>query len=310
MNILFTNIGRRNYLVEFAKSIIGTKIFVSDSDQYASAVLEEDITYIQTPWVSINPKSYLEFLLGKCLMHKIDLIIPLMDFELPILSLNKEKFKSNGILICISDNFLVENTLNKIKTYNQFSKFINIPKVFEKIECAPSSRKLIKKKIMGSGSFGMEICNDKNSIINFSEGKDMLQLFIEGDEFGMDILNDLNGNFVHASFRRKNSMRSGETDQATTFFDKDFWELAIYLSKLFKHVGNIDIDLIKEYCTDRIYIIDVNPRFGGGYPFTHMSGHNYLKAIMDMHLGNDYKIKKIGKNIRASKGIKVNFSDY
>ena len=95
----------------------------------------------------------------------------------------------------------------------------------------------------------------------------MLQLFIEGEEFGMDILNDLEGNFVHASFRKKDSMRAGETDKATTFFNQEFWELAISLSKLFKHIGIIDIDLIKENDTGR-FIIDINPRFGGGYPFT------------------------------------------
>ena len=233
-----------------------------------------------------------------------------MDFELPILSLSKDRFKSHGISICISDNFLIENTLNKIKTYNKFSKFINIPKVFENIDQAPESEKLIMKRIIGSGSLGIEICDNKNSVNNFCEGRDMLQLFIEGEEFGMDILNDLEGNFVHASFRKKDSIRSGETDKATTFFNQEFWELAISLSRLFKHIGSIDIDFIKETDTGEIFIIDINPRFGGGYPFTHLSGHNYLKAIIAMYLGNDYELKKIGKNIKASKGIKINFANY
>ena len=41
MKILFTNIGRRNYLIDFTKSLIGTQIYVTDSDKYASAVLEK-----------------------------------------------------------------------------------------------------------------------------------------------------------------------------------------------------------------------------------------------------------------------------
>ena len=47
MKILFTNIGRRNYLIDFTKSLIGTQIYVSDSDKYASAVLEKNIVFQQ-----------------------------------------------------------------------------------------------------------------------------------------------------------------------------------------------------------------------------------------------------------------------
>ena len=86
-----------------------------------------------------------------------------------------------------------------------------------------------------------------------------MQEQIIGDEYGMDILNDLEGNFVHASFRKKLSMRAGETDKAITFFEEELWNLAISLSKVFRHIGNIDIDFIKENDTDKIFIIDINP---------------------------------------------------
>ena len=79
------------------------------------------------------------------------------------------------------------------------------------------------------------------------------------------------------------------------------------LSITIRHKKNL---LLKSYYLILIFIIDINPRFGGGYPFTHLSGHNYLKAIIAMYLGNDYELKKIGKNIKASKGIKINFANY
>ena len=48
--------------------------------------------------------------------------------------------------------------------------------------------------------------------------------------------------------------------------------------KISKHVGNLDCDVIKNQNSE-LYFIDFNPRFGGGYPFTHLSGYNFIKAI-------------------------------
>ena len=55
MNILFTNIGRRNYLIDFANSIEGIKIFASDCDEIASGALEKNVMFFRTPQVSNNP---------------------------------------------------------------------------------------------------------------------------------------------------------------------------------------------------------------------------------------------------------------
>ena len=43
MNLLFTNIGRRNYLLDFSRSIDKLNLFVSDSDELAPGVLDDDI---------------------------------------------------------------------------------------------------------------------------------------------------------------------------------------------------------------------------------------------------------------------------
>ena len=305
MNLLFTNIGRRNYLIDFSRSIDKLNLFVSDSDELAPGVLEDDIKFIRTPRVSNDHQYYVDFLLEKCISNNIDIVFPLLDYELPIISKNKDKFLSKNIFVCISDFDFINNTLNKLKTYQNYKHLINFPKTYTKKEEIPPDIKILKKKIIGSASIGIEFYKDKSTISNFCEGVDILQEQIIGDEYGMDILNDLEVNFVHSSFRKKLSMRAGETDKAITFFEEELWNLAISLSKTFRHIGNIDIDFIKENDTDKIFIIDINPRFGGGYPFTHLSGYNYIESIINMILKKDFSIKKFKKSIKASKGIKV-----
>ena len=51
------------------------------------------------------------------------------------------------------------------------------------------------------------------------------------------------------------------------------------------HIGNLDVDLIKR--GKDIYIIDLNPRFGGGYPATHLIGVNLLDVIIKLVAGED-----------------------
>ena len=52
----------------------------------------------------------------------------------------------------------------------------------------------------------------------FKNGVDLLQKYIKGKEYGMDILNDLNGNYLHSFTREKLLMRNGETDKAKAVY--------------------------------------------------------------------------------------------
>ena len=45
------------------------------------------------------------------------------------------------------------------------------------------------------------------------------------------------------------------------------------------HIGNLDVDIMQrangDYC-----VLELNPRFGGGYPFSYEAGVNMPKAII------------------------------
>ena len=80
--------------------------------------------------------------------------------------------------------------------------------------------------------------------------------------------------------------------------------MAKKISRIFKHVGNLDIDFVEDI-NGEIYFIDFNPRFGGGYPLTHISGFNFLKAIIVLVIDKPVKFPKKKKNITLMKGISI-----
>lgn len=310
INILFTNAGRRTYLIKYAIDLIkdgyDLNIYVSDTSKYtASFWVDSSIRRIITPKVKGNEKEYIDALMEECIKSNIGIIIPLMDYEIPFLSKNINKFKSIGIKVIVSDYKLVNSLLNKEKTEKLCIKSgINYPKTWYSINKFNGVFPLIKKNIYGSGSVGLTVIRDKNQLVNFKEGKEILQQFIDGQEYGIDILNDLNGNFLHCCVKKKILMRSGETDKAEIINNEKYVAYAKKISKSFRHVGNLDVDFIEER-NGNIYFIDFNPRFGGLYPFTHLSGCNYLKILIDICLNRKFQLPAKPNEISGMKGITV-----
>jgi carbamoyl-phosphate synthase large subunit len=106
----------------------------------------------------------------------------------------------------------------------------------------------------------------------------VLQEWLPGPEYGIDVVNDLHGRHVTTFCRRKLGMRAGETDRAVTVVDAQLEELGKAIGQRLGHVGNLDCDLI---ATDRGWLVlDLNPRFGGGYPFSHLAGANLPAALI------------------------------
>lgn len=89
-------------------------------------------------------------------------------------------------------------------------------------------------------------------------------------------------------------MRAGETDKAMSVIDPEFEVLGKKISENLKHIGNLDCDVFKS--KDNLYVLELNPRFGGGYPFSHEAGINTAAIYIEWLLGrrdisrfNNYK---------------------
>jgi carbamoyl-phosphate synthase large subunit len=65
-------------------------------------------------------------------------------------------------------------------------------------------------------------------------------------------------------------MRSGETDVAITVKEPKLESLGKMLGEITQHPANMDVDVFFDG-TDA-YILEMNARFGGGYPFSHLAG--------------------------------------
>jgi carbamoyl-phosphate synthase large subunit len=310
MKVLFTNVGRRTYMVEFVLNLIGEsypiELHVSDCTLISAAMhVSSKVKVHLLPQVLENPEYYLHNLLALCKREQFEVIFPLSDLDTLLLSKFHQEFERIGCRVIVSDQRTIERCNDKRLTHEICrATGIPTPNAWFSSSDYDGTFPVIQKHIFGSGSSGLKVLERSSDLENFVSGQDMLQQLIIGDEFGLDILNDLKGNLVAVCAKRKLSMRSGETDKAEIIVDPELLDLGKRISNMFRHVGNLDCDILRNK-QGELFCIDFNPRFGGGYPATHLAGFNYIKAVLDMVQKRPYSLPQYPKMVTVIKGISL-----
>ena len=314
MKALFTNAGRRTYLVEFGLDLEATgypvQIHVSDCSEFNAAmhVAPTGRAHLLPPVLN-DPELYVAGLLDLVERERFEVIFPLSDLDPMILSERRDEFAQRGCQLIVSASDVIARCNDKRLTF-QFCREAGLPTP----ECwgDPASYDgpfpAIQKPILGSGSSGLIRVNDRGGFLGFRTGHDMIQPYIEGTEYGLDILNNLKGEFVAVCVKEKLLMRAGETDKAKVIRDPDLERLGVAIAMAFRHIGNLDCDVLRAH-SGALYCIDFNPRFGGGYPATHLAGFNYLRAILDMVRGQHLNLPSAPRPVVVMKGISLYWCD-
>ena len=317
MNILFTCAGRRTYLLKYFKENMAEsdKVVATDLSLTAPAMQVADVK-LQVP--AVYDPEYIDITLKICEEHNIDALFSLNDLELPILANNKGKFEALGVKLVVSDPKVIDIAFDKYKTAQWVESLgLLAPKTYVRLEdCKKAlaagevSFPLFLKPRWGSGSIGLETIADmeeleiyygllmkkikKTILATASVGEEyiMIQEKLTGCEFGLDVMNDLNKN-LGVSVKQKLAMRSGETDKAITVDLPEVREIGRKIGENLGHIGNLDVDIMQRadgaYC-----VLELNPRFGGGFPFSYEAGVNFPKVLVQLMKGEriDAKLLK------------------
>jgi len=280
----------------------GDKVIATDMQLSAPALQIADVK-LQVP--AVYADDYISRTLDICKRYSIDALISLNDLELPILAEQKARFDELGVKVIVSDPRVIDICFDKYKTAQWVEGLgLNAPKTYVTLEDAKKALAnreiafpLFLKPRWGSGSIGLETVEDmeelndvyqllfkkikKTILATASVGEEyiMIQEKLTGNEYGLDVMNDLDGNFIEVSVKQKLAMRAGETDKAVTVDLPEVREFGAIIGRNLGHVGNLDVDIMQrangDYC-----VLELNPRFGGGFPFSYEAGVNLPKAIL------------------------------
>ncbi|MGO1466505.1 MAG: ATP-grasp domain-containing protein [Microbacteriaceae bacterium] len=304
LNILLSSAGRRPYLVEWFREALtlnelSGRVILADSDAFAPASGFADAHISAVPVQEAGYEAWLRSTLEE---HRIGLAVSVNDFELSRWSRLPEDFGALVRLSAHTQSF-VEDKLETASVLGEAG--LNVPPTWTGRDLGEvGNGPVIIKSRFGSGSRGLRVSQGAgvDDVVRkvASEMYDRMGQRIEdsamalenvivqpqltGQEFGLDIVNDLSGRFVSVLARRKVAMRAGETDKAVTVDAAPFINVGRQISEVLGHRGLIDVDVFQDDA-GVISVIDVNPRFGGGYPFSHVAGARVPAAYAAWSVG-------------------------
>ncbi len=308
MNILITSAGRRAYLIDYFKNTDGiNKVYASNS-AYSIALQRAD-GYLITPL--IYSERYISTIIEFCLINDIKTVVSLFDIDLPVLAAHKNEFEANGIHVIVSDYDFVMICNDKWKTNGFLKKsdintpctYIDKKDLINALDCGRCKFPVIIKPRWGTGSIGIHVAYSyeeldvlekiclreihdsylKYESMQTPEQPIIYQQFVNGTEYKLNIINNLNGEYVKTFAIKKNAIRSGETDIGITVNPSRFNDIAKKISEQSRHIGILSVDCI--ISDNNIYVIEFNCRICGIYPILHLAGLNYIQQLVNWLLG-------------------------
>lgn len=285
-NILLTAIGKRVQLIKHLKKnfkVMGVDV------SYNNPALSFVDRFYQVP--RYDDAEYVQALLELCRNEDIKLVIPLYEKEFDVLVQNKELFQSLGTTLLLSDKSIIDICNNKMNTYKFFkSNDILTPDSYTKAEVQNKEDivfPMLIKPVDGMGSQGVYKINNKKELVFFVDyiPNPIIQEFIEGIEYTVDVLCDFFGNIISIVPRQRIEIRSGEVSKSKTVKDNRIINATRLTVEKLKRYGKVTGPMTVQCIVDhnnKIYFIEINPRFGGGVPLTFEAGVDYGFKLLEM----------------------------
>ncbi|MFI3246990.1 MAG: ATP-grasp domain-containing protein [Ferrimonas sp.] len=290
-NILVCSAGRRVDLVRsFSKSlkdyIHDGKVFCTDMNPELSAACYISDGFFKSP--RVTDIGYIDFLLEECIENEIGLVIPTIDTELILFSENKDLFKEHDITLLISDAELISLCRDKRETTKLFGELnIDRPIIYDKDHlrfpcfCKPYD---------GSCSIGAIAVNESSELTKdlLSNPKNIFMELIPKSycEYTIDAYYTNNGILKCLVPRKRLEVRGGEVSKGVTRKNFVYDYLLKRVSTLKGAMGCITFQLFVNEDNKLIKGLEINPRFGGGYPLSHDSGARFTDWLVQEYFCN------------------------
>lgn len=290
MKLLFTSVGRRVELLQAfrdaaEKTGIGLTLCGADISDTAPALFFCDEKYTVP---RINSGDYIPALLEICKKEDITAIVPTIDTDLLILAQNRECFAEVGTTVVISDPEKIRVCRDKRLTAEFFTECgLKAPMTFDDVEKYDMGFPAFIKPKDGSSSINAFKVENEDSLRSYASRIDdyIIQPFVEGTEYTVDIFCDLDGRPVFITPRIRLAVRSGEVLKTEIRKDESIISEMLSFIEKYKPRGAVTVQLIQNNATGENWYIEINPRFGGGAPLSMKAGADAAAAMLRMLSG-------------------------
>jgi carbamoyl-phosphate synthase large subunit len=288
-NVLLLSAGRRVELIKAFKQELHLRglnslMFATDLKPEMSAACQLADQVFALPRVTAH--GYMDELLALCLKHKVGLVVPTIDTELLSLAEQRDRFAAEGIDLVISDEALVRVCRDKRLTAQLFNSVgIDVPKILDRQQL---TFPCFAKPYDGSRSVGAAKLSQATDLSDGmrDDPKLMFMEFIDQtfEEYTVDAYYDRMGVLKCLVPRHRLEVRDGEINKGITRKQHVYEYLIGKLGNIKGARGCLTVQLFAHPHEKRYAALEINPRFGGGFPLSFAAGANYPGWLIDEYL--------------------------
>lgn len=274
-------------------------MLATDASSLSSAFHDADASFLVP---RCDGPDFVPRMLELCETHRVDLVVPTIDPELPVYAAAREHFAEIGTTVAVSSPEVVEIASDKRRTHDWLvaEGFPTVAQARpEAVRASPDqwSFPLVVKPRFGSASVGVVTVHDRadldRTLAGVPAGREMIvQELAAGDEHTIDVLLTSAGAPTDAAEvqavvpRKRLAVRAGEVAKAETIRSVELIELAEKLCcALPGPYGPLNLQVFVDRRAGRLAVIEINARFGGGVPLSIAAGADMPLGLLQDALG-------------------------
>lgn len=224
--------------------------------------------------------------------ERIALIVPTIDPELPFYAEHADAFARRQCQINISSPQTVQIGFDKALTHAFLTQHgiptvqqWDLPQAIARASRLPFP--VVAKPRRGSGSIGLARVHSPDGLLALPATIDMIvQSTAPGREYTVDLFIDQHGECRCAVPRLRLETRGGEVSKGVTVRNRAVLSAARLVAQSLPGArGVINVQVFHDETSGQTNVIEINPRFGGGYPLTHQAGAPMARWLLEEALG-------------------------
>lgn len=291
-NVLISSAGRRVELLRAFRRAVADggdgrpgRVMAVDCSWYSGAFHDADEAFLVP---RCDDPSFVDTMLRICEDRQVDLVIPTLDPELPVYAAARDRFAAVGTTVAISSPEVTAIAGDKQHTHDWL-----VANGFPTVQQGSpadvlGSRDawhfpLVVKPRFGSASIGVTYVHDIEELrrATATVPDPVVQTRARGHEHTIDVLAARDGTCRAAVPRRRIEVRAGEVSKAVTVRSPALEELAAKLcAALPGPFGALNIQVFMSEDGNELAVIELNARFGGGFPLALAAGADFPRALV------------------------------
>ena len=276
--VLLTGVGKRYDIISaFAEHAF---VVAADPSPLAPAQYAADVR-VAPP--RVDSPDYVPFLTDLAARHGVRAVIPLTDLDLEVLA-------RSDLPAFVPDAQVCRATFDKYEAHRLLLRHgLPSPPTWLPGEPAHGYPAVVKPR-QGSGSRSIHPAADAREAEFFAgyvKEPVMVQRFLDGPEFSVDLLCDLDGRCLNAIPRTMLESRGGESIKGAAIADPELIELGRAVAEALPLRGPATIQMFRDTELG-LRITDINARFGGAFAcpmYAALPGRTYPELIVRLSQG-------------------------